>query len=75
MSGSNVCKGNYAGYYRYRIGNYRVFYSVENKLIKVFVIAIAHRREAYDPYRESERNRVSFCYLYSSLRTPLYLTH
>ncbi|WP_265266984.1 type II toxin-antitoxin system RelE family toxin [Spirulina subsalsa] len=44
-----VLKGDYAGYYRYRIGDYRVIYSVDDKLVQVFVIAIAHRREAYDP--------------------------
>ncbi|MBW4667992.1 MAG: type II toxin-antitoxin system RelE/ParE family toxin [Cyanomargarita calcarea GSE-NOS-MK-12-04C] len=33
-------KGDYTGYYRYRIGDYRV--------IQVFVVAIAHRSEAYE---------------------------
>lgn len=42
-------KGDYAGYYRYRIGDYRVIYSVEDELVQVFVIAIAHRREVYEP--------------------------
>jgi mRNA interferase RelE/StbE len=42
-------KGNLAGYYRYRIGDYRVIYSVEDEVIRVFVIAIAHRSEAYEP--------------------------
>ncbi|MEE3715485.1 type II toxin-antitoxin system RelE/ParE family toxin [Tumidithrix elongata RA019] len=41
-------KGDLAGYYRYRIGDYRVIYSVEDKLVQVFVVAIAHRGEAYD---------------------------
>jgi mRNA interferase RelE/StbE len=40
-------KGDYAGYYRYRIGDYRVIYSIENEIVQVFVIAIAHRGEAY----------------------------
>lgn len=42
-------KGNFAGYYRYRIGDYRVIYSVEDEVVRVFVIAIAHRSEAYEP--------------------------
>lgn len=42
-------KRDYAGYYRYRIGDYRVIYSVDDKLVQVFVIAIAHRSEAYEP--------------------------
>lgn len=41
-------KGEYAGYYRYRIGDYRVIYSVDDTLIQVFVVAIAHRSEAYE---------------------------
>lgn len=42
-------KGEYAGYYRYRIGDYRVIYSIDDGLSQVFVIAIAHRSKAYDP--------------------------
>jgi len=41
-------KGNYAGYYRYRIGDYRVIDSVDDELVQVFVVAIAHRSEAYE---------------------------
>lgn len=40
-------KGDYAGYYRYRIGDYRVIYSINDKIVQIFVIAIAHRGEAY----------------------------
>jgi len=42
-------KGDYAGYCRYRIGDYRVIYSVEDEVVQVFVVAIAHRSEAYKP--------------------------
>ncbi len=41
-------KGDYAGYYRYRIGEYRVIYSIDDKRGQVFVVAIAHRSEAYE---------------------------
>jgi mRNA interferase RelE/StbE len=41
-------KGDYAGYYRYRIGDYRVIYSVDDELVQVFVVAIAHRSEVYE---------------------------
>jgi mRNA interferase RelE/StbE len=41
-------KGDYSGYYRYRIGDYRVIYTIEDKLVQVFIIAIAHRSEVYD---------------------------
>jgi mRNA interferase RelE/StbE len=42
-------KGDYASYYRYRIGDYRVIYSVNDKLVQVLVVAIAHRSEVYEP--------------------------
>ena len=41
-------KGSYAGYYRYRVGNYRVVYSIEDELIIVNVIIIAHRSKVYE---------------------------
>ncbi len=37
-----------ADYYRYRIGDYRIIYSVDDKIVQVFVVAIAHRGEAYE---------------------------
>lgn len=43
-----VLKGDYEGYYRYRIGDYRVIYSVDDEMALVYVVAIAHRSEAYD---------------------------
>jgi mRNA interferase RelE/StbE len=42
-------QGDYAGYYRYRIEDYRVIYSIEDELAQVFVVAIAHCGEAYAP--------------------------
>ncbi|MBE9009344.1 type II toxin-antitoxin system RelE/ParE family toxin [Pseudanabaenaceae cyanobacterium LEGE 13415] len=45
-------KGEYTGYYRYRIGDYRVIYSVDDGLVQVFVIAIAHRSEAYETWSD-----------------------
>ncbi len=41
-------KGDYAGLYRYRLGDYRVIYSVEDEIVQVFVVAITHRSEAYE---------------------------
>ena len=41
-------KGDYAGYYRYRIGDYRVIYSVTDELVQVFVVAIAHCSQSYE---------------------------
>lgn len=39
--------GNFAGYWRYRVGDYRVIARIENQRIVITVIAIAHRREVY----------------------------
>ena len=41
-------KGSYAGYYRYRVGDYRVVYSIEDELVVVNVILIAHRSKVYE---------------------------
>ncbi|WP_448270151.1 type II toxin-antitoxin system RelE family toxin [Nostoc sp. DSM 114159] len=42
-------KGDYTGYYRYRIGDYRVIYSIDDELVQVLVVAITHRSEVYKP--------------------------
>ncbi|HWC53378.1 MAG TPA: type II toxin-antitoxin system RelE/ParE family toxin [Chitinophagaceae bacterium] len=34
--------------YRIRIGNYRVIYTIEDKILTVFVIDIGHRKDIYD---------------------------
>ena len=34
--------------YRIRIGDYRVIYKIEDKVLTVFIIDIGHRREVYD---------------------------
>lgn len=39
--------GNFAGYWRYRVGNYRVIARIEDRRIVITVVAIAHRREVY----------------------------
>jgi mRNA interferase RelE/StbE len=41
-------KGDYAGYYRYRIGDYRVIYSVNKEIVKVFALTISKHGEAYE---------------------------
>lgn len=40
-------KGKFEGYYRYRIGNYRLFYLVEEEKILVVVVDFRHRQQAY----------------------------
>jgi mRNA interferase RelE/StbE len=39
--------GDYAGYWRYRIGNYRVVTKIEDGRMVIVVIAVGHRREIY----------------------------
>ena len=48
--GTNIkkLKGRFEGYYRYRIGNYRLFYLVEDKKILVIVTDFRHRQSSYD---------------------------
>jgi len=44
--GAKVLRGE-AGLLRVRVGDYRVIYTVEDDVLLVLVIRIAHRREAY----------------------------
>jgi mRNA interferase RelE/StbE len=41
-------KGDYSGYYRYRVGDYRVVYSVDDQARIVNIIVIAHRSRVYE---------------------------
>ena len=41
-------KGDLAAYYRYRIGNYRVIYQVDDETNQVLVTTIVHHTEAYE---------------------------
>lgn len=48
--GNNIkkLKGEFEGYYRYRIGNYRLFYLIDNDKILVAIVDLKHRQNAYD---------------------------
>ena len=37
----------YAGSWRYRVGDWRVVYQIDDARQRVFVVTIVHRREAY----------------------------
>lgn len=42
-------KGNFAGYYRYRLGDYRVIYYISDEPeFMVTVVLIAHRSQVYE---------------------------
>jgi len=47
--GTNIkkLKGNLEGYYRYRIGSYRLFYLIDNKRVLVAIVGLQHRQSAY----------------------------
>jgi mRNA interferase RelE/StbE len=49
-SGNNIKKlsGEFSGYLRYRIGDWRVIYRIDDGEKKVVVALIAHRREVYE---------------------------
>ncbi len=41
-------KGKFKRYYRYRIGDYRLFYLIENDKLIVIVVDFKHRQNSYD---------------------------
>ena len=47
--GSNIkkLKGNYKDLYRFRIGDYRLFYKISKDTVIVFIIDIETRKDAY----------------------------
>ena len=47
--GTNIkkLKGSLEGYYRYRVGEHRVFYLIKNENVIVVVTDIRHRQSAY----------------------------
>lgn len=40
-------KGNLKGFYRYRIGEYRVIYVLDHKEKKVIILNVNHRKKIY----------------------------
>jgi len=48
--GGNVkrLKGEWSGYLRYRVGDWRVIYRVDEDSDRVNVLVISHRREVYE---------------------------
>ncbi|SMM99458.1 hypothetical protein SPONN_599 [uncultured Candidatus Thioglobus sp.] len=48
--GTNIkkLKGDLKGYYRYRIGSYRLFYLIDNDKVLVAIVDLQHRQSAYD---------------------------
>ncbi len=44
-------KGELKGYWSYRVGNYRIIYSILHLEIIVEVLRIQHRKEVYEKFR------------------------
>ena len=45
--GIKAMTGNWSGYYRYRLGSYRIIYRVEHDTITVFVVSFGTRGDIY----------------------------
>jgi mRNA interferase RelE/StbE len=45
--------GDKRGYWRYRIGAYRLIADIQDKVVRIEIIHIAHRREIYERNRET----------------------
>ncbi len=47
--GTNIkkLKGEFDGYYRYRLGNYRLFYTLDNEKVIVLMVDVKQRKDAY----------------------------
>jgi mRNA interferase RelE/StbE len=39
--------GEHAGYWRWRVGDYRVIAQIEDERVTILVVRVAHRREVY----------------------------
>jgi mRNA interferase RelE/StbE len=39
--------GNYKGFWRYRVGDYRVIAEIVDDIVTVFVVAVGHRKNIY----------------------------
>lgn len=40
-------KGHYKGLWKYRLGDYRIVYSIETARLVIFVLRIRHRKDVY----------------------------
>lgn len=41
-------KGNLKGIWRYRVGDYRLFATIKEDIITIYIFEIGHRREIYN---------------------------
>jgi mRNA interferase RelE/StbE len=45
--GAEKLSGSEEDFYRIRIGNYRVLYRIEDRMLLIVIIKVRHRREVY----------------------------
>jgi len=43
-----MLSGNYADFWRYRVGDYRIICKIEDSEFVILIVRVAHRKEAYD---------------------------
>lgn len=53
-------KGNLKGIWRYRVGDYRLFASIEEEIITISIFEIGHRRDIYKNKKEHKRSFLFF---------------
>lgn len=46
-TGIKALHGQWSGYYRARMGDYRIIYSVEDKILTVYIVKVSHRGAVY----------------------------
>lgn len=40
--------GNFAGFWRYRVGDYRILCRIQDDVLEILVVEIGHRKNVYD---------------------------
>ena len=43
--------GDLKGYWSFRVGNYRIIYSIDNGKVWIEILRISHRKEVYERFR------------------------
>jgi mRNA interferase RelE/StbE len=41
-------RGTQSGFWRYRVGDYRIISAIQDDVVRVFVVRIGHRRNVYE---------------------------
>jgi len=41
-------QGRFRGYWRYRVGDYRIICDIQDEIVTVLVLVIGHRKDIYD---------------------------